>query len=101
MPIPSPERYDLVPLQAPATPPPTPTCTPWLLTSLVLMGLNTYFPWLSPASSLWSPFKQLSQFSTGQHPGVALPLTYDLFEDLEDIELASGMANAPSIFATF
>ncbi|KAJ9049564.1 hypothetical protein DSO57_1023138 [Entomophthora muscae] len=37
--------------------PSTPTCTPWLLTGLVLMALNAYFPWLSPVSSLWSPLQ--------------------------------------------
>ncbi|KAJ9068462.1 hypothetical protein DSO57_1028385 [Entomophthora muscae] len=57
VPIPSPEKHNSVPLQAPTTPPPTPTCTPWLLAGLVLMGLNAYFPQLSPASSLWSPFQ--------------------------------------------
>ncbi|KAJ9072148.1 hypothetical protein DSO57_1030309 [Entomophthora muscae] len=47
----------LVPLEAPEVFPPTPTCTPWLLTRLMLMGLNAYFPQLSPASSLWSPLQ--------------------------------------------
>ncbi|KAJ9083418.1 hypothetical protein DSO57_1034866 [Entomophthora muscae] len=36
---------------------PAPTRTPWLLTGLVLMGLNAYFPQLSPVSSLWSPLQ--------------------------------------------
>ncbi|KAJ9048769.1 hypothetical protein DSO57_1031457 [Entomophthora muscae] len=54
-PISSPEKRNLVPLQAPAMPPPALTCMPWLLTGLVLMGLNTYFPQLSPVLSLWSP----------------------------------------------
>ncbi|KAJ9072116.1 hypothetical protein DSO57_1030507 [Entomophthora muscae] len=49
------EENNLVPIQAPVKLSPAPTCTPWLLTRLVLMGLNAYFPQLSPASSLWSP----------------------------------------------
>ncbi|KAJ9055465.1 hypothetical protein DSO57_1003545 [Entomophthora muscae] len=36
---------------------PAPTRTPWLLTGLILMGLNAYFPQLSPVSSLWSPLQ--------------------------------------------
>ncbi|KAJ9068807.1 hypothetical protein DSO57_1024996 [Entomophthora muscae] len=36
---------------------PAPTCTPWLLTGLILMGLNAYFHQLSPVSSLWSPLQ--------------------------------------------
>ncbi|KAJ9089359.1 hypothetical protein DSO57_1013732 [Entomophthora muscae] len=36
---------------------PAPTHTPWLLTGLILMGLNAYFPQLSPVSSLWSPLR--------------------------------------------
>ncbi|KAJ9061303.1 hypothetical protein DSO57_1021976 [Entomophthora muscae] len=36
---------------------PAPTCTPWLLTSLILMGLNAYFPQLSLVFSLWSPLQ--------------------------------------------
>ncbi|KAJ9079885.1 hypothetical protein DSO57_1030816 [Entomophthora muscae] len=36
---------------------PTPTRTPWLLTGLILMGLNAYFPQLSLMSSLWSPLQ--------------------------------------------
>ncbi|KAJ9079995.1 hypothetical protein DSO57_1029737 [Entomophthora muscae] len=46
-----------VPLLAPVELPHAPTCTPWLLIGLVLMGLNVYFPQLSPASSLWSPLQ--------------------------------------------
>ncbi|KAJ9052953.1 hypothetical protein DSO57_1029032 [Entomophthora muscae] len=55
--LPSLEKSDLVPLQAPVMLPPAPTCTPWLLTSLMLMGLNMYFHPLSPVSSLWSPLQ--------------------------------------------
>ncbi|KAJ9050606.1 hypothetical protein DSO57_1013021 [Entomophthora muscae] len=33
------------------------TRTPWLLVDMVLMGLNAYFPQLSPVFSLWSPFR--------------------------------------------
>ncbi|KAJ9050630.1 hypothetical protein DSO57_1012832 [Entomophthora muscae] len=44
-----------VPLLAPVKLSTAPTCTPWLLTGLELMGLNVYFPRLSPVSSLWSP----------------------------------------------
>ncbi|KAJ9068987.1 hypothetical protein DSO57_1023193 [Entomophthora muscae] len=46
-----------VPLRTSKVSSPAPTCTPWLLTSLILMGLNTYFPQLSPVSSLWSPLQ--------------------------------------------
>ncbi|KAJ9053373.1 hypothetical protein DSO57_1024762 [Entomophthora muscae] len=46
-----------VPLLAPVELPHAPTCTPWLLTGLVLMGLNVYFPQISPASLLWSPLQ--------------------------------------------
>ncbi|KAJ9089450.1 hypothetical protein DSO57_1012800 [Entomophthora muscae] len=48
------EENNLAPLQAPLKLPHAPTCTPWLLARLVLMGLNAYFPQLSPVSSLWS-----------------------------------------------
>ncbi|KAJ9052261.1 hypothetical protein DSO57_1035981 [Entomophthora muscae] len=34
-----------------------PSRAPWLLTGLALMGLNIYFPQMSPVSSLWSPFR--------------------------------------------
>ncbi|KAJ9054532.1 hypothetical protein DSO57_1013405 [Entomophthora muscae] len=36
---------------------PAPRRTPWLLGSLVLMGLDSYLPQLSPASSLWTPLQ--------------------------------------------
>ncbi|KAJ9053015.1 hypothetical protein DSO57_1028364 [Entomophthora muscae] len=55
--LPSLEGNALVPLQAPVKLPPTPTCTPWLLTGLVLMGLNAYFPQLFLTFSLWSPLQ--------------------------------------------
>ncbi|KAJ9072955.1 hypothetical protein DSO57_1021584 [Entomophthora muscae] len=55
--LPSLEGNNLAPLQAPSNLPHAPTCTPWLLAGLVLMGLNAYFPQLSPASSLWSPLQ--------------------------------------------
>ncbi|KAJ9063873.1 hypothetical protein DSO57_1036377 [Entomophthora muscae] len=51
------ESDDLMPLQGPVMSVPVPTCTTWLLTSLVLMVLNVYFPQLSPVSSLWSPLR--------------------------------------------
>ncbi|KAJ9085073.1 hypothetical protein DSO57_1017431 [Entomophthora muscae] len=51
------EIDDLVPLQAPVTSVPVLTHTPWLLNSLVLMGLNVYFPQLSHMSSLWFPLR--------------------------------------------
>ncbi|KAJ9063440.1 hypothetical protein DSO57_1000033 [Entomophthora muscae] len=57
-PMPSPEKRNLVPLQAPTMSTLAPTCTPWLLTGLVLMGLNAYFPQLSPVLSLWSPLQE-------------------------------------------
>ncbi|KAJ9048535.1 hypothetical protein DSO57_1034203 [Entomophthora muscae] len=34
-----------------------PSRAPWLITGLMLMGLNSYFPQLSPVSSLWSPLR--------------------------------------------
>ncbi|KAJ9078086.1 hypothetical protein DSO57_1010458 [Entomophthora muscae] len=34
-----------------------PSWVPWLLTGLVLMGLNTYLPQLSLMSFLWSPLR--------------------------------------------
>ncbi|KAJ9059504.1 hypothetical protein DSO57_1001576 [Entomophthora muscae] len=51
------DKDNLVPLLAFVVLPPAPTCIPWLLTGLVLMGLNTYFLQLSPTSSLWSPLQ--------------------------------------------
>ncbi|KAJ9049352.1 hypothetical protein DSO57_1025475 [Entomophthora muscae] len=51
---PSLDGNNSVPLQAPVKLSPFPTCTPWLLTRLELIGLNAYFPQLSPVSSLWS-----------------------------------------------
>ncbi|KAJ9067109.1 hypothetical protein DSO57_1003022 [Entomophthora muscae] len=56
------ESNNLGPLQAPVKLSPAPTCTPWLLTRLVLMGLNAYFPKLSPVSSLGPLSEQLSQY---------------------------------------
>ncbi|KAJ9065489.1 hypothetical protein DSO57_1019077 [Entomophthora muscae] len=53
--LPDLEKSDSVPLRAPVVLPPALTCTPWLLTGLMLMVLNVYFPQLSPVSSLWSP----------------------------------------------
>ncbi|KAJ9071373.1 hypothetical protein DSO57_1037575 [Entomophthora muscae] len=44
-----------VPMQAPEFPTPVPSRAMWLLTCLVFMGLNAYFPQLSLMSSLWSP----------------------------------------------
>ncbi|KAJ9070882.1 hypothetical protein DSO57_1002942 [Entomophthora muscae] len=46
-----------VPLGTSKVSSPAPTCTPWLLTGLILMGLNAYFPQLSLVSSLWSPLQ--------------------------------------------
>ncbi|KAJ9078392.1 hypothetical protein DSO57_1007108 [Entomophthora muscae] len=65
-------KRDLVPLCAPVSSPPIPTCTLWLLTGLVLMGLNAYFPQLSLCPPCGPPFEQLSQSSTGLHPGVPM-----------------------------
>ncbi|KAJ9078582.1 hypothetical protein DSO57_1005425 [Entomophthora muscae] len=50
-------KSDSVPLEALKVSPPAPLCAPWLITGLVLMGLNSYFSQLSPASLLWSPLK--------------------------------------------
>ncbi|KAJ9083965.1 hypothetical protein DSO57_1029006 [Entomophthora muscae] len=38
-------------------PSPVASCAPWVITGLVLMGLNSYFPQLSPVSSFWSPLR--------------------------------------------
>ncbi|KAJ9087247.1 hypothetical protein DSO57_1034980 [Entomophthora muscae] len=57
VPTPSPpllENEDFVP---PLTPKVL-VCAPWLLTGLVLMGLNAYFSQLSLVSSLWSPLRE-------------------------------------------
>ncbi|KAJ9085709.1 hypothetical protein DSO57_1011411 [Entomophthora muscae] len=68
--LPSLEENELMPLQAPVMLPPAPTCTPWLLTGLVLMGLNVYFLHsYSLCSFCGPPFEWLSQYSTGQHLG--------------------------------
>ncbi|KAJ9069545.1 hypothetical protein DSO57_1017519 [Entomophthora muscae] len=32
----------------------SPQCTPWLLAGMALIGFNSYFPQLSPMSSLWT-----------------------------------------------
>ncbi|KAJ9080428.1 hypothetical protein DSO57_1025081 [Entomophthora muscae] len=32
-----------------------PMQTPWLLSGMILMSLNSYFPRLSSVSSLWTP----------------------------------------------
>ncbi|KAJ9083309.1 hypothetical protein DSO57_1036001 [Entomophthora muscae] len=32
-----------------------PNCTSWLTAGMLLMGLNTYLPQLSPTSFLWTP----------------------------------------------
>ncbi|KAJ9059237.1 hypothetical protein DSO57_1004549 [Entomophthora muscae] len=55
--LPSWEESDLVPLKVLEVPPPTPSRALWLITGLVLMGLNSYFPQLSPVSSLWYPLR--------------------------------------------
>ncbi|KAJ9059986.1 hypothetical protein DSO57_1035725 [Entomophthora muscae] len=56
-PLPSWEESELVPLEILKVLPPTPSCALWLITGLVLMGLNSYFPQLSPVSSLWSSLR--------------------------------------------
>ncbi|KAJ9049118.1 hypothetical protein DSO57_1027903, partial [Entomophthora muscae] len=56
--LPSLEKTNSVPILVPVMPPPAPTCTPWLLTGLILMGLNAYFPQLSPVFPLWSPLQE-------------------------------------------
>ncbi|KAJ9063143.1 hypothetical protein DSO57_1003275 [Entomophthora muscae] len=38
-------------------PPPVVSRAPWVITGLMLMGLNSYFPQLSPVSSFWSPLR--------------------------------------------
>ncbi|KAJ9081709.1 hypothetical protein DSO57_1011957 [Entomophthora muscae] len=46
-----------VPPEVLEIPPPVASCAPWVITGLVLMGLNSYFPQLSPVSSFWSPLR--------------------------------------------
>ncbi|KAJ9082278.1 hypothetical protein DSO57_1006063 [Entomophthora muscae] len=55
--LPSLERSNSAPLEVLEVPPPTASRAPWVITGLVLMGLNSYFPQLSPVSSLWSPLR--------------------------------------------
>ncbi|KAJ9050412.1 hypothetical protein DSO57_1014635 [Entomophthora muscae] len=55
--LPSVAQSHSVPLGPYEVSSPAPTHTPWLLTGLILMGLNAYFPQLSPVSSLWSPLR--------------------------------------------
>ncbi|KAJ9078922.1 hypothetical protein DSO57_1001673 [Entomophthora muscae] len=54
-PLPSLVKSDSVPPVASEVFPPT--CTPCLLTRLMLMVLNADFPQMSPVSSLWSPLQ--------------------------------------------
>ncbi|KAJ9050923.1 hypothetical protein DSO57_1009535 [Entomophthora muscae] len=56
-PLPSVVQSHPVPLGSSKVSSPTPTYTPWFLTGLILMGLNAYFPQLSPVSSLFSPLQ--------------------------------------------
>ncbi|KAJ9066108.1 hypothetical protein DSO57_1012743 [Entomophthora muscae] len=56
-PLPSAVKSNPVPLVLPKVSSPAPSCTPWFLTGLMLMGLNAYFPQLSPVFSLWSPLQ--------------------------------------------
>ncbi|KAJ9058699.1 hypothetical protein DSO57_1009778 [Entomophthora muscae] len=46
-----------VPPEVLEIPPSVISCAPWVITGLVLMGLNSYFPQLSPVSSFWSPLR--------------------------------------------
>ncbi|KAJ9082285.1 hypothetical protein DSO57_1006069 [Entomophthora muscae] len=55
--LPLPVKEKSAPLGLPVALESVPTYTPWLLTCLVLMGLNAYFPQLSHVFSLWSPFR--------------------------------------------
>ncbi|KAJ9053242.1 hypothetical protein DSO57_1026188 [Entomophthora muscae] len=56
-PLPSLGESSSVPLEVPEMPAPIASCAPWVITGLVLMGLNSYFPQLSPVSSFWSPLR--------------------------------------------
>ncbi|KAJ9055970.1 hypothetical protein DSO57_1037863 [Entomophthora muscae] len=51
------ESVNLVPVWVPEGPTLVFSRAPWLLTGLVLMGLNAYFSQLSLVSSLWSPLR--------------------------------------------
>ncbi|KAJ9060043.1 hypothetical protein DSO57_1035103 [Entomophthora muscae] len=55
--LPSLEKSNSVPLGVLEVPPPAASWAPWVTTGLVLMRLNSYFPQLSPVSSLWSPLR--------------------------------------------
>ncbi|KAJ9076552.1 hypothetical protein DSO57_1025064 [Entomophthora muscae] len=53
----SPNESASVPPEVLEIPPPVVSCAPWVITGLVLMGLNSYFHQLSPVSSFWSPLR--------------------------------------------
>ncbi|KAJ9089392.1 hypothetical protein DSO57_1013331 [Entomophthora muscae] len=53
----SPNKSVLVPPEVLEMSPPVASRASWVITGLVMMGLNSYFPQLSPASSLWCPLR--------------------------------------------
>ncbi|KAJ9065324.1 hypothetical protein DSO57_1020956 [Entomophthora muscae] len=54
MPLPSGDPIVLVPEEGWSIPESAPKHASWLLSGMVLMGLDSYFPWLSAVSSLWT-----------------------------------------------
>ncbi|KAJ9056955.1 hypothetical protein DSO57_1027150 [Entomophthora muscae] len=55
MPLPSEDPIVQVPEEGLGTQESPPKCAPWLLSEMILMGLDSYFPQLSAATSLWTP----------------------------------------------
>ncbi|KAJ9055794.1 hypothetical protein DSO57_1039515 [Entomophthora muscae] len=55
--LPSENPHVLVSEEGLATPELTPKRASWLLNGMILMGLDSYFTWVSVASSLWTPLQ--------------------------------------------
>ncbi|KAJ9090635.1 hypothetical protein DSO57_1000485 [Entomophthora muscae] len=56
-PLPRLDESASVPPEVLGIPPLIASRAPWVITGLVLMGLNSYFPQLSPVSSFWFPLR--------------------------------------------
>ncbi|KAJ9086782.1 hypothetical protein DSO57_1000407 [Entomophthora muscae] len=55
--LPSLDKSASVSPEALEIPPPVAPWPPWVITGIALMGLNSYFPQLSPVSPFWSPLR--------------------------------------------
>ncbi|KAJ9074744.1 hypothetical protein DSO57_1003398 [Entomophthora muscae] len=53
--LPPMEEPQPIPQPTPSHQAPSTQFTPWLLSGMALIGVNSYFPQLSPTSSLWTP----------------------------------------------